>query len=170
MLNALSRLERVYDYILYAGYADKVQLDFGFASRLGYYTDTVFKVYVDGALYDIIDGGRYDQLSSRFGVDRPACGFGMNINLLYEYMSDAGLLEDTEPSFQMAVSYTQGDQTLVRDLMNWRDRGFRVAAYPDSSFIDSADYSIHAIYRNGSYYKDGKAMTAEELEALMGRL
>ena len=170
MLNALSRLERVYDYILYAGYADKVQLDFGFASRLGYYTDTVFKVYVDGALYDIIDGGRYDQMSSRFGVDRPACGFGMNINLLYEYMSDAGLLEDTEPSFQMAVSYTQGDQTLVRDLMNWRDRGFRVAAYPDSSFIDSADYSIHAIYRNGSYYKDGKAMTAEELEALMGRL
>ena len=170
MLNALSRLERVYDYILYAGYADKVQLDFGFASRLGYYTDTVFKVYVDGALYDIIDGGRYDQLSSRFGVDRPACGFGMNINLLYEYMSDAGLLEDTEPSFQMAVSYTQGDQTLVRDLMNWRDRGFRVPAYPDSSFIDSADYSIHAIYRNGSYYKDGKAMTAEELEALMGRL
>lgn len=170
MLNALSRLERVYDYILYAGYADKIQLDFGFASRLGYYTDTVFKVYVDGALYDIIDGGRYDQLSSRFGVDRPACGFGMNINLLYEYMSDAGLLEDTEPSFQMAVSYTQGDQTLVRDLMNWRDRGFRVAAYPDSSFIDSADYSIHAIYRNGSYYKDGKAMTAEELEALMGRL
>ena len=170
MLNALSRLERVYDYILYAGYADKVQLDFGFASRLGYYTDTVFKVYVDGALYDIIDGGRYDQLSSRFGVDRPACGFGMNINLLYEYMSDAGLLEDTEPSFQMAVSYTQGDQTLVRDLMNWRDRGFRVAAYPDSSFIDSADHSIHAIYRNGSYYKDGKAMTAEELEALMGRL
>lgn len=170
MLNALSRLERVYDYILYAGYADKVQLDFGFASRLGYYTDTVFKVYVDGALYDIIDGGRYDQLSSRFGVDRPACGFGMNINLLYEYMSDAGLLEDTEPSFQMAVSYTQGDQTLVRDLMNWRDRGFRVAAYPDSSFIDSADYSIHAIYRNGSYYKDGKAMTAEELEVLMGRL
>lgn len=170
MLNALSRLERVYDYILYAGYADKVQLDFGFASRLGYYTDTVFKVYVDGALYDIIDGGRYDQMSSRFGVDRPACGFGMNINLLYEYMSDAGLLEDTEPSFQMAVSYTQGDQTLVRDLMNWRDRGFRVAAYPDSSFIDSADYSIHAIYRNGSYYKDGKAMTAEELEELMGRL
>ncbi len=50
MFNALSRLERVYDYILYAGYADKVQLDFGFASRLGYYTDTVFKVYVDGAL------------------------------------------------------------------------------------------------------------------------
>ncbi len=170
MLNALSRLERGYDYILYAGYADKVQLDFGFASQLGYYTDTVFKVYVDGALYDIIDGGRYDRLSSRFGVDRPACGFGMNINLLYEYMSDAGLLEDTEPSFQLAVSYTSGDQTLVRDLMNWRSRGFRVAAYPDSSFIDSADYSIHAIYRNGSYYKDGKAMTAEELEVLMGRL
>lgn len=170
MLNALSRLERIYDYILYAGFADKVQLDFGFASRLGYYTDMVFKVYVDGALYDVIDGGRYDSLSAQFGVDRAACGFGMNINLLYEFMNDAGLLEDTEPSFQLAVSYTVSDQTVIRDLMNWRSRGFRVAAYPDSSFIDSRDYSIHAIYRNGAYYKDGKLLTAEELEELMRRL
>lgn len=170
MLNALSRLERVYDYILYAGFAGKIQLDFGFANRLDYYTDMVFKVYVDGALYDVIDGGRYDTLSARFGVDRPACGFGMNINLLYEFMSDAGLLADAEPSFQLAVSYTASDQTVIRDLMNWRARGFRVAAYPDSSFIDSRDYSIHAIYRNGTYYKDGKAMTAEELEELMRRL
>lgn len=104
MLNALSRLEAVYDYILYAGYADKVQLDFGFASPLGYYTDTVFKVYVDGALYDIIDGGRYDRLSSRFGVDRPACGFGMNIGLLYEYMNDAGLLEKIRSRLSSSLS------------------------------------------------------------------
>ena len=79
MRQALDRLEKTYDYILYAGYADKVQLDFGFASKIGYYTDMVFKVYVDGALYDVIDGGRYDTLSAQFGVDRPACGFGMAI-------------------------------------------------------------------------------------------
>ena len=170
MLNALSRLEQIYDYILYAGFADKVQLDFGFASKLGYYTDMVFKVYVDGALYDVIDGGRYDSLSAQFGVDRPACGFGMNINLLYEFMSDAGLLEDAEPSFQLAVSYTASDQAIVRDLMHWRAQGFRVAAYPDGSFIDSRDYSIHAMYRNGAYYKDGQILTAEELEELMRRL
>jgi ATP phosphoribosyltransferase regulatory subunit len=167
MWNALSRLEQIYDYILYAGFADKIQLDFGFANRLDYYTDMVFKVYVDGALYDVIDGGRYDTLSSHFGVDRPACGFGMNINLLYEFMNDAGLLADTEPSFQVAISYRDSDQTLIRDLMNWRSRGYRVAAYPDSSFIDSRDYSLHAMYRNGMYYKDGKALTAEELEELM---
>lgn len=170
MLNALARLEQIYDYILYAGFADKIQLDFGFASRLGYYTDMVFKVYVDGALYDVIDGGRYDTVSAQFGVDRPACGFGMNINLLYEFMSDAGLLEDAEPSFQLAVSYTTSDQTVIRDLMNWRAKGFRVAAYPDASFVDSQDYSIHAIYRNGTYYKDGKALSAQELEDLMRRL
>lgn len=167
MRNALTRLEKVYDYILYAGYADKVQLDFGFTSTLGYYTDMVFKVYVDGALYDVIDGGRYDKLSAQFGVDRPACGFGMNINLLYEFMSDAGLLEDAQPSFQLAVSYTDSDQTLIRDLMQWRQRGFRVAAYPDSSFIDSGDYSIHAVYRNHSYYKDGREMSAHNLEDMM---
>ncbi|WP_427112522.1 ATP phosphoribosyltransferase regulatory subunit [Megasphaera sueciensis] len=170
MQQALKRLEKTYDYILYAGYADKVQLDFGFASQLGYYTDMVFKVYVDGALYDVIDGGRYDTLSAQFGVDRPACGFGMNINLLYEFMNDAGLLEGTEPSFQLAISYAESDQSLIRDLMIWRLHGFRVAAYPCSTFIDSRDYSIHAIYENGIYYQETKQLTAQELEEQMRRL
>ncbi len=167
MRNALARLEKTYEYIQAAGYADMVQLDFGFASQLDYYTDMVFKVYVDGALYDVIDGGRYDSLSAQFGVDRPACGFGMNINLLYEFMSDAGLLEDTEPSFQLAISYAASDARLIQDLGCWRSQGFRVAAYPDASFIDSADYSIHAVYRNGAYYKDGRELSALDLENMM---
>ena len=167
MRNALARLEKTYEYIRAAGYADMVQLDFGFASQLDYYTDMVFKVYVDGALYDVIDGGRYDSLSAQFGVDRPACGFGMNINLLYEFMSDAGLLEDTEPSFQLAISYAASDARLIQDLGCWRSQGFRVAAYPDASFIDSADYSIHAVYRNGAYYKDGRELSALDLENMM---
>lgn len=170
MEKALSHLEKTYDYILYAGYADKVQLDFGFSSQLGYYTDMVFKIYINGALYDVIDGGRYDKLSAQFGVDRPACGFGMNINLLYEFMSDAGLLEDAEPSFQLAVSYEETNQALIRDLMLWRGQGWRVAAYPVSSFIDEKDYSIHAVYKDGAYYQEGTAVTARQLEEQMRRL
>lgn len=170
MFNALKRIEKIYDYLLYAGFADKVQLDFGFASRFGYYTDMVFKVYVDGALYDVIDGGRYDKLSSQFGVDRPACGFGMNINLLYEFMAREGLLANTEPSFQLAVSYEAPDKNIIADLMKWRAAGFRVAAYPEPTFLDSRDYSIHAIYRSGTYYKDGRAVTPTELEEAMRRL
>jgi ATP phosphoribosyltransferase regulatory subunit len=170
MRQALSRLEKTYDYILYAGYADKVQLDFGFVSPLGYYTDMVFKIYVNGALYDVIDGGRYDKLSAQFGVDRPACGFGMNINLLYEFMSDAGLLEDAAPSFQLAISYKETSQALIRDLMLWRAKGLRVAAYPSTSYIDSKDYSIHAVYEKGSYYQQGQPVTVQELECQMGRL
>lgn len=167
MKRALERLEQVYRYILYAGFADNVCLDFGFTSRLGYYTDTVFKIYIDGALYEVINGGRYDGLSALFGVDRPACGFGMNINLLYEFMNDAGLLEGAEPSFQLAVSYAESDPTIVRDLVGWRAHGFRVAAHPDSSFIDSRDYRIHAEYRDGAYYIDGRAVSARDLEDLM---
>lgn len=167
MFNALARLEKIYDYLLYAGFAGNVQLDFGFASRLGYYTDMVFKVYVDGALYDVIDGGRYDTLSAQFGVDRPACGFGMNINLLYEFMSREGLLSNAEPSFQLAVSYEKADKNIIGDLTRWRAAGFRVAAYPEPVFLDSRDYSMHAVYRGGTYYKDGRAVTAEWLEEAM---
>lgn len=167
MRNALARMEKIYNYVCYAGYGDKVQLDFSVVSQMGYYTDMMFKVYVDGALYDVIDGGRYDSLSAKFGVDRPACGFGMNINLLYEFMNDAGMLEDAEPSFQLAVAYSEITPELIRNLTTWRSQGFRVAAYPDTSFINSNDYSIHAIYRNNTYYKDGKEMSAADLENIM---
>ncbi len=167
MRNALARMEKIYNYVRYAGYGDKVQLDFGVVSQMGYYTDMMFKVYIDGALYDVMDGGRYDSLSAQFGVNRPACGFGMNLNLLYEYMNDAGLLEDREASFQLAISYSEMAPKLVQDLVLWRSRGFRVAAYPDTSFVDSSDYHLHAVHRDGAYYKDGKEISAEELELLM---
>ncbi len=167
MKNALTRLEKVYRYIQGANLAGDLCLDFGFTSRLGYYTDTVFKIYIDGALYEVGGGGRYDTLSSRFGVDRPACGFGMNINLLYEYMSDAGLLEDAEPSFQLAVSYVESDPKIVADLVAWRAAGFRVAAHPVSSFVDGKDCRLRAEYRDGKYFIDGLEVTARELEEKM---
>lgn len=37
-------------------------------------------------------------------------------------MSDAGLLEDTEPSFQLAVSYSTSDKALIQDLVKWRKK------------------------------------------------
>lgn len=168
MEQALDRLSGVFQYFACAGYDDMVQLDFGFTSHMGYYTDLVFRIYVDGALYSVISGGRYDSLSERFGVARPACGFGMNMNLLYEYMTDAGLLEKVMPSFQLAVSYSRFVPAMVHDLMEWRKKGFRLLGFNQKNHVAPSDYRLMAVYRNGCYEIDGRPLTKEEIEEKLG--
>ena len=169
MRNALARLEKTHQYLGCAGYTSHIRLDLGVTDPLGYYTDMMFKIYADEALCELVSGGRYDRLSTAFGIERPACGFGMNLNLLYEFMSDAGLLKDAEPSLQLAVSYSTYDRQLLIDLFNWRRRGFRVAAYPDTAYIDAGDCRLCCRYGDGVYHKDGNILTARELEEFMRR-
>ena len=170
MAAALARLKKVYEYLAAAGYEDRVQLDLGFTSHMGYYTDLVFKIYADGALYSLINGGRYDDLSDQFHVSRPACGFGMNMNLLYEFMADAGMLESMRPSVDLAILYDTAAPGLIRDLTEWRRKGYSVLGANVKNDISPEDYLLVATYRDGQYEIDGKVLSKEEIEAKLGGL
>lgn len=170
MAAALGRLKKVYQYLESAGYADRVQLDLGFTSHMGYYTDLVFKIYADGALYSLINGGRYDDLSAQFHADRPACGFGMNMNLLYEFMADAGLLEQMKPSVDLAILYKEATPDLIQDLTEWRKKGFSVLGANEKNDISPKDYLLVARYRDGQYELDGKPASKEMIEEKLRRL
>jgi len=164
MAAALSRLRAVVEYLAAAGYADRVRLDLGFTSHMGYYTDLVFKIYADGALYSLISGGRYDKLSAQFHVDRPACGFGMNMNLLYEFLADAGLLEELRPSVELAVRYDRAEPALIAELTSWRKKGFSVMGADLRTKISPSDYLLVAEYKDGKYEIGEEQLTAEEVE------
>ena len=170
MADALARLEKVYEYLAVAGYADRVQLDFGFTSHMGYYTDLVFRIYADGALYSLISGGRYDSLAAQFQVPRPACGFGMNMNLLYEVMADSNLLEEMAPSCDLAVVYEKADRDLIVTLMGWRKKGYSVMGVASTNAIARGDYKLIVSYKEGRFLLEGTALTKEELEEKLGGL
>ena len=164
MDQALDRISRVYEYLASAGYEKLAHQDFGFASHMGYYSDLVFRIYVDDALYSLVSGGRYDKLSEQFGPARPACGFGMNMNLLYEYMTDSGLLDEEGPSFQLAVSYDRFSKNLAADLTRWRKKGYRVMGYRLGNTVDPSDYAAMAVYRDGSYETGGEILSPDKME------
>lgn len=170
MAEALERTKRVYAYLESAGCADRVQLDLGFTSHMGYYTDSVFKIYADGALYSLISGGRYDRLSAQFHAERPACGFGMNMNLVYEYMADAGLLEEASPAADLAVVYDQAPPSLIRDISGWRREGFAVMGVHESNTIAPEDFRLIVRWKNGGYERNGRAVSREDIDARLRRL
>ena len=59
--------------------SQRVTVDLGLISRLGYYTGAVFEVYDATLGVPLGGGGRYDALLGHFGRDLPAVGFGLTV-------------------------------------------------------------------------------------------
>jgi ATP phosphoribosyltransferase regulatory subunit len=61
----------------------RVQFDFGLMRDLSYYNGPILEVY-DPALGRVLGGGgRYDGLMQRFGLDRSAAGFALNLERVH---------------------------------------------------------------------------------------
>ena len=77
-LEALGYLRELYKELCSLGLEGKITVDLGLANRADYYTGVVFKGYVAGHGAEVLSGGRYDHLLSRFGSDAGAIGFAVD--------------------------------------------------------------------------------------------
>lgn len=87
MSNALDNMVNTYEIMKSYGYETYIFADLGFTNQFNYYSGIIFKGYINGIGEPILSGGRYDHLSSTFGVSRPASGFGINISLLMDALN-----------------------------------------------------------------------------------
>lgn len=87
MENAITRIERIYDLVEKNNLNISMNLDFSFTNNLNYYTDLIFKIYAKLLHVPVVSGGRCNNLAGDFGLDRPCCGFGVNVNLIDEYLA-----------------------------------------------------------------------------------
>jgi ATP phosphoribosyltransferase regulatory subunit len=80
---ASSRLAATFEALRERGVAELVRLDLGLLRDLGYYTGAILEVY-DPALGHVLGGGgRYDELTGRFGRPLPAAGFALYLERLH---------------------------------------------------------------------------------------
>jgi ATP phosphoribosyltransferase regulatory subunit len=86
-LSALDSLECLRNMIDTLGLSESFEIDFGDLSRLDYYTGLTFKIYVTGMGVLIGSGGRYDELTSNFGLPEPSVGFVLDLDSLVEALS-----------------------------------------------------------------------------------
>ena len=81
-LNAIARLEEIYDVLTLNGLEKYVSFDLGMLSKYNYYTGIIFRAYTYGSGDAIVKGGRYDNLLSEFGKKSAAIGFCIQIDQL----------------------------------------------------------------------------------------
>lgn len=82
VVNALDRLEKVYNILKVYGYEKYISFDLGIVSDYQYYTGIVFSGYTYGTGDAIVKGGRYDDLLKQFGKNSPSIGFCIYIDNL----------------------------------------------------------------------------------------
>lgn len=92
----VDKLKAIYHHLEVTGYAKYISFDLGFTNQMNYYSDLIFKGYINNWGEPVINGGRYNHLSEKFGISRPACGFGIDLLKMMEYMEQYHLLPQTE--------------------------------------------------------------------------
>jgi ATP phosphoribosyltransferase regulatory subunit len=80
---ALENLRQVLDILDIHGVSDFLTIDLGETRGLDYHTGITFEGFVTGLGEPVCSGGRYDNLTVRYGFPAPATGFTFNVlNLL----------------------------------------------------------------------------------------
>ena len=88
-LEVLDYIYRLYEIFDAAGHGEHIIIDLGIVHEIDYYTGLVIGGYVDGIGESVLVGGRYDNLIANFGLDVPAVGFAVNVNLIAKALENS---------------------------------------------------------------------------------
>ncbi|TDO90078.1 ATP phosphoribosyltransferase regulatory subunit [Halanaerobium saccharolyticum] len=137
--DALKTLEKLFNKLEEFEALKYITFDPMLISRHGYYTGLIFKGYAKGYSNLLASGGRYDNLTEKFGVEEPAVGFALEIENLLDYLNRTeNFSEDLEKRF--LISYQQDkDFKLASELAeDLRNAGFVTEVYngADSKYLD----------------------------------
>ncbi|MDA8429200.1 MAG: ATP phosphoribosyltransferase regulatory subunit [Geobacteraceae bacterium] len=90
---ALDNLCQVLDILEIHGVCDYLTIDLGETRGLDYHTGVTFEGFVSGLGEPVCSGGRYDNLTGRYGFQAPATGFTFNVLSLLQALQKRPELE-----------------------------------------------------------------------------
>ncbi|MBK6916523.1 MAG: ATP phosphoribosyltransferase regulatory subunit [Deltaproteobacteria bacterium] len=111
----LEQLQAVMDGVLAMGLGEQVVVDLGETRGFEYYSGVRLRVWAAGVHRALVRGGRYDHLLSRYGSDRPATGFAIDLDALEAALAHAGVRDehgDEGPALVLLCAPGDGDARL----------------------------------------------------------
>lgn len=138
-LQAVERLESLYQVLQKYGLEKYVAFDLGLLSKYNYYTGVIFKGYTYGVGDAIVTGGRYDNLLSCFGKNAPAIGFVIVVDDLMEALSRQNLSPEIKAEGVLLLYETGAFDAALEKAQKLRTEGTIVELAPLTSA--SSDYT-----------------------------
>ncbi len=126
---------------LLAGFPEvlaRMRFDLSLARGLSYYTGPIFEVVPQGVkVGSISGGGRYDELTSVFGVDGiPGVGFSFGIDRIYDLLQELGKVAEmpSSPTQVLVVQFDENQLPFYLGLLaGLRKNGIACEVYPEAA-------------------------------------
>lgn len=132
--SALEELVGICEILTSLGIDKKIYLDFSLVNDMSYYNGIIFKGFVSGIPTEVLSGGRYDPLLSRFGMSCGGCGFAIYLDRISVYKAPK--------------SNTEADVLLIyNDSVSGSDTAFKVKQLTDQGKSVKAVHSSMKIDR-----------------------
>ena len=100
--HATEELRGICEILSSFGVDSKIYLDFSLVNDMSYYNGIIFKGFVSGIPTEVLSGGRYDPLLSRFGMSCGGCGFAIYLDRLSIYSK-----KDTQNEADVLLLYNE---------------------------------------------------------------
>ena len=154
--NGVEELKFICDNVLNLGLSQAIlDLDVTLARGLNYYTGAIFEVAAPKsvAMGSIGGGGRYDDLTSIFGLkDMSGVGISFGLDRIYLVLDELNLFPTTLASTSKAIFINYGEKEAfyaMKAIKALRNVGVKVELYPDNAKV--AKQFQHADKRNISF-------------------
>ncbi len=105
---ALENLIQVYEILKEKGLEKYISTDLGMVPNLDYYTGIIVKGFAKGVAFPVCSGGRYDNLTQKFGRTLPATGIAIGIERVMTALSDIRERVDENASEYITVALAKG--------------------------------------------------------------
>ncbi len=140
-LKGIEEINYVLDYHVQTGMDKHLVADFTLARGLNYYTGIIFEVKaIDAQMGSIGGGGRYNDLTSLFGVPNIAgVGISFGVDRIYDVMEEKNLFPPTIDHTTQVLFFNLGEQeakAAYLEMMKLRDKKIACEIYPEKSKFD----------------------------------
>ncbi len=136
----IEELELLFEYLSSSPLKSEVELDLSLARGLNYYTGCIFEVKSnDAETGSISAGGRYDNLTSVFGIDGlSGVGISFGADRIYDVLTQTNRFPYTEACFTkvMFINFGKKETNYILPLIKkLRNKSINCELYPDNAKI-----------------------------------
>lgn len=147
--SVLEELEKLYSILELYGVSEKIKFDLGEPKEFSYYTGIIFEVFAKGFPRPLAQGGRYNNLISKYNGDFPATGFAFDILNIWEYGLRKNILPKRKEKDYFIIDLTENKELALKLARILREKGYIVSRdITDNDYQTSVKLAFEEGFKN----------------------